>query len=106
MREHWNFNANIAMELENIAKDYYKQDEGRPFDKIYDADAIQNGSFIDVMLIMLYAITNYKNNVKDIDNFRQKALKYVLYNPNEIDKFEAENLFTKFKKLYKKYNKK
>lgn len=104
MRENWNFHVDIAMELEDIAKDYYKWNQGRPIRKIYDADAIQNDSFILLMLILLVNVTEQTNDIEEINEFKQNALKYISLNPNEIDVFEVEELFNRFKQLYNKYS--
>lgn len=104
MRENWNFHVDIAMELEDIARDYFKWNQGRPLHKIYDADVIQNDSFIIVMLILLISVTEQANDIEEINEFNQNALKYISLNPNEIDKIDAKRLFDKFKQLYNKYS--
>ena len=99
LREFWNFHGDIAIPLEGIASSYYG-DFGRPLTKIYDADAIESGSFVEVMIALLRAKTEMDNGCHEIERFISECRKYYGVNGNEIPKEEAQILFDTFKSLY------
>ena len=99
LREGWNFHGDIAIELESIACRHYG-DIGRPVYKIYDADAIEVGSFIEVMIILLREKTNRRDECPDIDGFVKLCAPYLGMNGNVIPKDKAQELFDRFQELY------
>lgn len=99
LREHWNFHGDVAIELESVAQEFYG-DIGRPYSKIYDAAAIESGSFVEVMLQLLREKTQRENNYPNIDAFAEECAPYLGKNGNDIPKEKAAELLAKFKDLF------
>lgn len=99
LRDGWNFHNDIAIALEGIATRYFGW-VGRPMTKIFDADAIESGSFAEDMIILLRVKSDYSNELTDIDEFVVKAGPYVGKNGNTIDNEIAQKLFDEFKRLF------
>ena len=99
LRDGWNFHNDIAIELERIARSKYCSTE-RPYTKIYDADSIELGSFVEVMIILLREKTGMENNHTDIEAFVNKCGPYLGKSGNLIPKEIAQKLFNDFKQLY------
>lgn len=101
MRDGWNFHNDIAYSLENIAcKNYNWKD--RPYRTIFDADAIEGGSFVEAMIILLREKTNYSREIEDVNIFIDKCSKYFGKNGYEITPEKAQELFDEFKALIKR----
>lgn len=100
LREFWNFHNDIAIPLEGIARRHYG-DISRPVTKIYDADAIERGSFVEVMMALLREKSDMENSCDDIEDFISECKEFVEVNGNAIPKEEAQRLFDKFKEMYK-----
>lgn len=99
LRDGWNFHGDIAISLEHIASHYYG-DIGRPVTKIYDADAIEQGNFVEVMIILLREQTGRNNEYKEIEEFVRNCAPYLGVNGNTIPKETAQELFDRFNELY------
>ena len=99
LREGWNFHGDIATALESEAT-FYFGDIGRPLSKIYDADAIESGRFVEVMIILLREKTNMENDRDDIDQFIRRCALYLGMSGNTIPHEIAQDLFTEFQELY------
>lgn len=99
LREGWNFHGDIAIELEGMAARYFN-DPVRPMTKIYDADDIESGCFVEVMIILLRESTNMENNRDDIDQFVKDCRSYLGKRGTYIPKETAQNLFDSFKAIY------
>lgn len=99
LREGWNFHGDIATQLESIAVHHFG-DIGRPITKIYDADAIEVGNFIEVMILLLREKTNMENDHDKIDSFIRTCAPYLGMSGHSIPKETAQDLFDKFKVLY------
>lgn len=95
LREGWNFHNDIAIPLESIASGFY-QSIGRPVSKIYDADAIEQGYFAEVMIILLRKQTEMDNQNETVDEFVSKCKPYIGMNGNLIPKEFAQELFDRF----------
>lgn len=100
LREGWNFHGDIAIELEGIALRHYR-DIKRPLDKIYDADSIEHGNFVEVMSTLLREETGNNNNCDDVDEFVKECGPYLGKSGHAIPKEEAQQLFDRFKELYR-----
>ena len=98
-RESWNFHNDIAIPLESDACQYYG-DTGRPLTKIYDADAIESGNFVEVMLILLREATHMINDNTAIDEFVRSCSPYLGMRGSEIPKETAQELYDKFKAIF------
>ena len=99
LREGWNFHGDIAVTLESVATHHFG-DIGRPMSKIYDADAIETGCFVEVMIILLRERTNMENDRDDIDQFIGRCAPYLGMSGNTIPHEIAHDLFTEFQELY------
>lgn len=99
LREGWNFHGDIAIGLESIASRHYG-DVGRPMKKIYDADAIEGGSFVEVMMMLLRNRSGMNNEDDEIERFAQVCAPYFGKCGNVIPKEIAQQLFDKFQELY------
>ena len=99
-REGWNFHGDIAIALEDIASRHYG-DIMRPVNKIYDADSIEQGSFVEVMLLLLREKVGLYNELDDVNEFERDCAPYFNANGNTIPKETAQELFDRFKALYK-----
>jgi hypothetical protein len=104
MREGWNFHSDVAMVLEEYARDHYISNNSRTFNKIYDADAIQYGHFVEVMIMLLRDITNKSNEYERIDSFVKRIIRQEYLKPESVDKNEIFEVFEDFKILYEEYN--
>ena len=99
LREGWNFHNDIAIPLEHIAKKYYR-DMDRPRSKIYDADFIESGNYVEVMIILLRNSTKMNNGLTAIDEFVQSCAPYLGVSGNAIPCHIAQELFDRFSRLY------
>ena len=100
LRKGWNFHNDIAIPLEGIASRCYG-DIRRPFEKIYDADAIERGSFVEVMVVLLRNKTDMNNERYDVDEFLSECASYWGVNGNDIPPEIAQEYFDRFRELYK-----
>lgn len=102
MRDGWNFHGDIAISLESYARSYFK-DIDRPTSKIYDADSIESGNFIEVMIILLRERTEFENEFIEIDDFVKECSRWIGKGGNEIEPETAEALFKRFVELYNEH---
>ena len=100
MRDGWNFHGYIAHSLEGDARRYFKWRD-RPFDKIFDADNIEQGHFVEAMIILLRDKTSYTAENDDIESFVEKSAKYFGFSGNSIPPEEAQSLYDEFTELFK-----
>ena len=100
LRKGWNFHGDIAIALEDIASRHYG-DIMRPVNKIYDADSIEQGSFVEVMLLLLRDEIGLDDGIDELDEFERDCAPYLNANGNTIPKEKAQELFDRFKALYK-----
>lgn len=100
LRDGWNFHGDIAICLEGDARSFFG-DIQRPFDKIYDADVIEQGAFAEVMMLLLRAKTNYSNERPEIDEFISKCGAYVGQSGYTIAPEVAQGLYDEFVTLFK-----
>jgi len=99
LRDGWNFHGDIAISLEGDARSFFG-DIDRPVDKIYDADAIELGSFAEVMILLLRQKTDFSNECPEIDEFISKCGKYVGVSGNQIPKETAQALYDEFTSMF------
>lgn len=100
LREGWNFHGDIAIALEGIASDYFGE-TGRPFTKIYDADAIEQGAFVEVMSHLLRLKTGYSNDCPEIDDFVSRSKTFLSKTGSQIPPEVSQALFDEFVTLFK-----
>ena len=98
LRKGWNFHNDIAIRLEGDARRHFG-DLNRPVTKIYDADCIEQGSFIEVMVSILREKTHFENSQVEIDEFVESCTPYFGKDGNQIDPETAETLYARFTKL-------
>lgn len=98
VRNGWNFHGDIAIKLEEIAKEYFGG-INRPVNKIYDADCIEQYSFAEVMISILRYKTSNNNDNEAIEDFINKCSEYFGVSGNAIDQEIADNLFKEFQSL-------
>lgn len=99
VREGWNFHGDVAIQLEGIGRSYYGW-TGRPMTKIFDADAIESGSFVECMTLLLREKTSYNWETEGIDEFLDKCAPYFRKSGNSIDREVAQELFDEFTTLF------
>ena len=99
LREGWNFHVDIAIQLESDAN-YYFRGFDRPVDKIYDADAIELGRFVEVMIILLREKTNFNNEHDEIDECVTDCAPYLGKSGNSIEPEIANELYVRFTNLF------
>lgn len=99
IREGWNFHNDIAISLESHARRIMKYTD-RPYETIFDADAIESESFFEVMIILLWHKNEYISNDK-ISNFIKKGKEYIGVSGHKIPNETANKLFEEFKELIK-----
>ena len=99
LRDSWNFHGDIAVPLESYASSFF-HDIGRPFTKIYDADCIESQYFVEVMILLLRAKTNYEQEHSNIDIFINKCKPFFGLSGHDIPKEKAAELFNSFISLY------
>ena len=97
--QNWNFHGWVALQLESYARQArLMPDDHHVGDWYTNADVIECGSFVEVMIALL----RKKLGVEaDLIDFEKKSAPYLGMNGNLIPKDEAQNLFDEFKKLYK-----
>lgn len=98
LRNGWNFHNDIAIRLEGIATEQFGG-IGRPVQKIYDADCIEQFSFVEVMIHVLRNMTAFDNENEAIEDFIRKSAKYFGKSGNMIDGETAQELFEEFLSL-------
>lgn len=91
----WNFHSSIALPIESIARQHYNCAD-RPRTKIYDADFIESGHFVEVMSIILREKTDYEISRSDVDEFMDKCAPYFAKSASEIPQDIAQNLLDEF----------
>lgn len=98
----WNFHGWVALPLEHYARQAElmpnDQDDRHAGDWYTRADAIERGSFVEVMIALLRSKLGAEAYLID---FEKKCAPYLGMNGNLIPMDEAQNLFNEFKKLYK-----
>lgn len=98
LRDGWNFHNDIGRELEDIARNFYG-DNDRPINKIYDADSIECGYFALAMIHLILSKRECYLSKKD-EEFINKCYKYINKGASEIENKEADKLITEFKKIF------
>lgn len=98
IRNGWNFHGDIAIPLESIARECFGG-IGRPVDKIYDADCIEQYSFAEVMISILRHRTSHYNDNVTIESFISRCSEYFGVSGNEIAPETADELFNEFRSL-------
>ena len=93
----YSFHNDIAIPLEYEARKTFSF-EDRNRDLMFDADSIELGSFVEVMLMTLYCKNNYMRSLA-IESFAEHCRKYFRVNGNGIAKDDALEIFKKFKEL-------
>ena len=101
LRKGWNFRGDIAVCLEGDAIRHFKE-SNRPFGKIYDASAIEQGGFAEVMIILVRSATNYNYENTIIDEFVKDCAHYIGIDGNQIDPEVANDLYQRFKSIIEK----
>ncbi|MBR3016545.1 MAG: hypothetical protein IKH57_05625 [Clostridia bacterium] len=96
----WNFHSSIALPLESIARTHFHSESERPRTKIYDADFIECGHFVEVMSIILREKTSFENSRTDVDEFIEQSAQYYAKNASQIPQDDANRLFEEFKTLF------
>ena len=99
LREGWNFHNDVAIPLEGVAVRHFKRN-GRPVDTIFDADAIESGTFAEDMILLLRMRYDYRNDMPEIDEFIVDCSRFIGVRGSQIDKGVADNLFQRFENLY------
>ena len=99
LRDGWNFHNDIAMALESIARNQFGNVD-RPFGKIYDADSIETGCFIEVMIILLRLKSKMEDNNDDITEFVKSCSEYLGESGNDIPNETAQNLLDRFIRIF------
>lgn len=102
LREGWNFHNDIALTLEYYARSTFGYPD-RPAGTIFDADAIEGGTFVEVMMLILRKKTDYTNEISEIYDFAADCGKCYSASSNAISDETADYLFKQFIELYKKY---
>lgn len=97
IRKNWNFHNDVAIPLESIARKYISPDSERPIGLFYDADAIEAGSFVEVMLFLLRQKKGFEFDMLD---FSLQCAPYLGKNGTSIPPHEANELFKQFRELY------
>ena len=98
LRDGWNFHGDIAISLESDACSVHGIN-GRPFDKIFDADAIELGSFAEVMIILVRDKTNFTNTDDKINEFIEDCVPYMGKSAAEIPADKADDLYNQFRQI-------
>lgn len=99
LREGWNFHDDIAVKLEAMAARDLKS-INRNVKRVYDAEVIEQGRFIEVMLVLLMERVLKVSIHEEIDQFARDCRPYAGLNVNVIPKEEVQRLFNTFLKLY------
>lgn len=95
----WNFHGWVALPLEHYARQAELMPDGHHVGDWYtNADVIERGSFVEVMIALLRSKLGAEAYLID---FEKKCAPYLGMNGNLIPMDEAQNLFNEFKKLYK-----
>lgn len=95
LRNGWNFHNDIAIRLEMKARSVFG-DKDRPYNKIYDADAIEQGKFAEVMIDVLREKTGRENTHENIDGFIKVCSGFIGVSGYEMDPRVAQGLFNQF----------
>ena len=97
--ENWNFHGWVALPLEHYARGAKLMPDGHHVGDWYtNADVIEHGSFVEVMIALLRSKLGPE---ADLIDFEKKCAPYLGVNGNSIPKDEAQNLFDEFEKMYK-----
>lgn len=97
LRGNWNFHNDIAIPLESIARNFIDPESGRPKGLFYDADMIESGYFIEVML---YLLRQKKGFDFDLLDFSQNCALYLGKEGAAMPPEKADELFNQFKELF------
>lgn len=98
LRKGWNFHNDIAIDLGDIARSFYGDNE-RPYNKIYDADAIECRYFALIMIHLILAKRECYLSEND-EKFINKCYKYINKSAYEIKNEEAQKLLNEFKQMF------
>ena len=100
LRDGWNFHNDIALVLANIARRHYGEGEFSTT-KIYGANAIGLGHYVEVMIEILRDKTNREVNHHDIDQFVKDCAPYLGMREIDIPNEKAQELFERFQEIYR-----
>ena len=98
LREKWNFRSDVAIKLEFIARGYFGHIENLCETK-YSADAIEGGTFAEVMICLLE--DKYKDNRQiEKTEFINKCREYLGKSAGEIDNEISDSLINEFEWVF------
>lgn len=92
-----NFHNFIALPLENEARKLLSISD-RPVGKIFDADSIEAGYFVEVMITLLHIKNNYAID-PSIKEFILKYRNYSMVSGNAIEESIAREMYSEFENL-------
>lgn len=98
MREGWNIHFDYCLALEQSARDVFGENHNR--NKIYDADSIESGSGLEVMIHLLRNKYGFEYN-ENIEKFINKYQFYFNKGCQEIGRDNVYEFITEFDSLYK-----
>ena len=99
LRENWSFHNDIAIPLEHKAIKYFR-DPDSPRLKIYGADFIEGGNYVEVMIILLRNNSKMNGGLKVIDEFVKGCAPYLGVRGSDIPAQVTQELFDWFNRLY------
>lgn len=99
IRDGWNFHGDIALMLETTARNYYQVDPNVS-NKIYSADLIEGGCFVEVMICMLREKSCFQNSILEIDDFVKECNPYLGVGGHSINPEVAQALYDRFEKIF------
>ena len=99
MRQGWNFHGDIAIPLETDACMYYRE-LGRPNGKIYEADSIEQGSFVEAMILLLRERTNKDCENEEVNAFVRECQPFLGISSHSIPPEIAQQLYNRFRELF------
>lgn len=100
LREGWNFHNDIAISLEYDARRILGYRD-RPFNTIFDADAIEGVNFAEAMIILLRKKTEYLQENAEVAAFIKECSPYVGMHALDIEPEIAAELYERFTALIK-----
>ncbi|PNV62226.1 hypothetical protein C0033_08925 [Clostridium sp. chh4-2] len=101
VRKGWNAHGDIGMVLENIARNILNP--GVPYGAdytIYDASAIESGTFAEVMICLLRHEKGYED-IEEIEDFSKSLADIWGKSLHDIEPEKAQKLLDKFVILIK-----
>ena len=99
MRQGWNFHGDIAIPLETDACMYYGE-IGRPNGKIYEADSIEQGTFVETMILLLRESTHNDCENDEVNAFVRECQPFLGKSGHSIPPEIAQQLYYRFRELF------